>query len=348
MQTRVRRYRTCPFFALVGGALLATLAYNVMGRAVGFENVPLMALLPGFLVGFVSALIISFLVIKNRNLLLERLRSEQDISASLRLEVERRRRIESELLVAKGDAELANRSKSEFLANMSHELRTPLNAVIGFSELMEGETFGPMGDPHYRDYARLINESGHHLLETISDILDVSKIEAGQVELNESPVDVGELFEACLRLVRERADAKGLVLSSDLPPGIELLYADQRMVKQILVNLLSNGIKFTPEGGAVSLRGWVEGGQGHLFRVDDTGIGIASEDIPRVMKPFGQADGTFARKYGGTGLGLPLSKFLTEMHNGYLELQSVVGQGTSVRVQFPSERLISGDPAKAA
>lgn len=345
MQTRIHRYRYCLVFSLIGGLLLAVLAYNVMGQAVGYENVPSVALVPGFLVGSTSALVISFLIIKNRNLLLQRLDTEQEVSASLRLEVEMRRRVESELLVAKGDAELANRSKSEFFANMSHELRTPLNAVIGFSELMKDETFGPIGDPHYRDYAQHIRQAGYHLLETISDILDVSKIEAGQVELNESPVDVSELFEACMRLVRERADAKGLVLSSDLPAGIELVYADQRMLKQILVNLLSNGIKFTPKGGAVSLRGWVESGQGHVFKVDDTGIGIAGEDIPLVMEPYRQAGGALVRQYEGAGLGLPLSKFLAEMHDGSLDLQSVIGRGTSVVVQFPLDRLISGDPA---
>ena len=252
-----------------------------------------------------------------------------------------RKRAEAAQIGAKEQAELANRAKSEFLANMSHELRTPLNAIIGFSETIHKQTFGPVGSPKYLEYVDDIHQAGRHLLNVINDILDLSKIEAGKVELHEETVNVSDIVEACVLLVKERAESEGLNLKSDVPEALPALYADERMVKQILINLLSNAIKFTPAGGEVSIKVWSRPDAGYVFQIADTGIGIALEDIPVILTPFKQADGALDRKFDGTGLGLPLSKSLTEMHGGSFDLQSEVGIGTTVTVRFPAERIVS-------
>ncbi|MHA1537353.1 MAG: PAS domain-containing sensor histidine kinase [Alphaproteobacteria bacterium] len=252
---------------------------------------------------------------------------------------------ETGLREAKEQAEFANRSKSEFLANMSHELRTPLNAVIGFSETMAQEIFGPLGNEKYQQYANDIFDSGSHLLSLITDILDLSKIEAGELELYEEVVDVALAVRACRRIIVGRAKEAGLTLATRLSGELPKLWADERAVKQIVLNLLSNAVKFTPPGGNASLHAEVDEDGCFVLSVSDTGIGIDVDDIPRMFTPFSQVEGSVSRRHEGTGLGLPLVKSLVEMHGGTIKLESELGTGTIATVCFPAERVLDG-PAK--
>ncbi|MGH7186278.1 MAG: sensor histidine kinase [Pseudomonadota bacterium] len=255
-----------------------------------------------------------------------------------------RTRSELQLLSAKEAAEYANRTKSEFLATMSHELRTPLNAIIGFSEVMMQELFGPIGHANYKDYSGDILQSGRHLLNIINDILDVSKAEAGMIELSEEVVDVADVIEACLRLVRPRATEKDLVIETDLPQQSVQIRADRRRLKQVVLNLLSNAVKFTQTGGiTVELHG--SEADGMIMRVIDTGIGISEADLKRVMEPFVQADSTLSRSHEGTGLGLSLSRALVELHGGKLTIDSKLGGGTTTTVYLPADRLLGAAAA---
>jgi PAS domain S-box-containing protein len=244
------------------------------------------------------------------------------------------------LRLAKEQAELADRSKSQFLANMSHELRTPLNAIIGFSEIMTDRLFGPLGDARYEEYARDIRESGRHLLMLINDILDLSKIEARQAILREEQVSLAEVVDACVRLVDDRAQRGNLALAIADFDEFPQIWADRVKLKQILLNLLSNAIKFTPTGGSVGVSG-ARGPDGSLVvRVTDTGIGMRPQDIPAALQPFRQVESSLSRKHEGTGLGLPLTKAIVEMHGGTLAIASVPGRGTTVSFAIPLERVI--------
>ena len=264
-----------------------------------------------------------------------------------------RQRVEAALLVAKQDAEksadaartamvdaqASDRAKSEFLANMSHELRTPLNAILGFSEIMRNEMLGSLGSDQYREYIQDIHESGTYLLDVINDILDISKVETGNLELSEDETDPGEVITKSVRLVKERARQKCIKVEFEDEAGAPVLFADERLLKQSVVNLLSNAIKFTPEEGRVVVRmARLEDG-GLAIAVADTGIGISEDDFATVLSPFGQVESAYSGTYEGTGLGLPITKALTELHGGELALESALGVGTTVSLQFPKERV---------
>jgi signal transduction histidine kinase len=271
-------------------------------------------------------------------LLLGRLRRSVEESRALAALTETRN---AELSVAKTAAEQASRAKSEFLANMSHELRTPLNAIIGFSDIMRFEQLGAMGQPRYREYATDINHSGQHLLAIINDILDMAKIEAGKFELQDEAISLPDLFESCLRLFRERADQAGLTIETVVAPRLPLLRGDSRALRQILINLLSNSLKFTARGGTIRLLAHYESKRCELaVSVADTGCGIPESDLQRIFQPFAQGDSGISRRYEGTGLGLAIVKALTERHGARIVVESVLDKGTTVHLYFPFGRVI--------
>ncbi len=263
------------------------------------------------------------------------------------LDITERKEAEAALLRAKQEAELASRSKSEFLANMSHELRTPLNAIIGFAEILASEIFGPLGHERYKGYVTDIHDSSQWLLRLVNDILDVSKIESGKAELFEEPVEIATVIESCIRLMRERMQARGLHLTCAIPAMLPPVRCDERRLKQIVLNLLSNAVKFTPAGGHITVRAAAED-DGFIIAIEDTGIGIAADDIDKALNRFGQIDSHLQRKQEGTGLGLPLTKAMTELHGGRLEIASTPGIGTRVTVWLPLERILLPAAAAAA
>jgi signal transduction histidine kinase len=241
-------------------------------------------------------------------------------------------------------AAAASQAKSQFLATMSHELRTPLNAIIGFSELLKGELFGPIGDARYKGYVNDVHRSGKHLLSLVNDVLDFSKIDAGHLTLQEDQIDIREALATSLRMVEGQASGNGVAIEQEIAHDLPNLRADERRIRQILLNLLSNAVKFTPRGGIVRLIAFVDERE-LVVQVADTGIGMAKEDIPRALERFGQLDSDLNRKYEGTGLGLPLTKKLAELHGGRLEIESELCVGTKVTVAFPAERLIEQSAA---
>lgn len=242
------------------------------------------------------------------------------------------------LLEAKEDAERANQVKSRFLANMSHELRTPLNAIIGFSQIIKDGIMGP-GKPIYANYAHDIFHAGEHLLQIINNLLDISKIEAGKTELHEELVDPATIVQDSVAAMRVQAAAKHLELTADIPPNTPLIRADTVRLRQILINLVSNAVKFT-EAGHVKVSVTFDAASGFSFAVADTGIGMAPEEIETALEPFGQVDNAISKKYAGTGLGLPLAKTLAMLHGGRLEIASVKGTGTTIAVHLPPERIV--------
>jgi len=274
--------------------------------------------------------VLSFSVVLVGAALEERRRLGQWLAAA----IARAENSREEALLAKESAEKANRSKSMFLANMSHELRTPLNAVIGFSEMMHAEIFGPLGDRRYREYTGLIQGAGKHLLDLINDVLDMSKIEAGKQELHREKLNIVDVVRDALSMMREQAAAGQVALEMGADSAPIFIQADRRAMKQIFLNLLSNAVKFTPEGGRVTVNTESNGDQ-VILSVRDTGIGIPAEHIYRLGNPFVQIRNNAGTTQTGTGLGLALVRALTEMHDGSFRIESTEGQGTTVSVSFP-------------
>ena len=265
---------------------------------------------------------------------------------SLRHAIERKR-LERELVEAKRAAEDANRRKSGFLASMSHELRTPLNAILGFSEMIKGEMLGPIGVDKYIDYATDIFNAGTHLLGLINDVLDLSKVEAGRYQLLEEKVELSELLDTCMEMVSETAHLNYLTLCPPPTCGLPCLRGDARVIRQVILNLLSNAMKFTPPGGRIIIDCGPDTKDGYMISVADTGCGIAADALDKVMEEFQQADITVSRDHGGTGLGLPLCRRFMLLHGGNLSLSSRLGVGTTVTAHFPADRVLVPSPVPA-
>jgi two-component system cell cycle sensor histidine kinase PleC len=241
-------------------------------------------------------------------------------------------------------AEEANLAKSRFLATMSHELRTPLNAILGFSEIIKGEILGPIGNANYKDYVGDIHTSGQHLLNLINEILDLSRIEAGRYELHEEPVNLVYVVEECQHLMQLRTKAKNITITDSYVRNLPRLWADERAVRQIALNLLTNAIKFTPSGGEIAIRVGLTGGGGQFLSIRDNGPGIPEEEIPIVLSAFGQGSIAIKSAERGAGLGLPIVQALMQMHDGTFELKSKLREGTEVIATFPQSRVMEALP----
>ena len=257
------------------------------------------------------------------------------------LEITARKQADEAMRRAAEAAETANRAKSVFLANITHELRTPLNAIIGFTDIMRAEMFGPLGSPRYAAYLGDVQDSAYMLLQLIEDILDVSKAEAGKLDLTEEPVELRPLIGACLRMLETRAKSGEVKLIEDVPAKLPQIVADPRRLRQIVLNLLSNAVKFTPEGGRVEIAALIADDGGVALSVSDTGIGMSEDELQRALEPFVQLDRAGRRKQEGTGLGLPLCRQLVELHGGALSLASVPGEGTVATVRLPPSRTLA-------
>ncbi len=280
-------------------------------------------------------------LLTSEQMLQDRVAELENARGNLETQAEILTQLTDDLLIARDEAQSSDRAKSEFLAAMSHELRTPLNAIIGFSDIIKNEAFGPVGDPKYQTFTSDIHDAGQHLLGLINEILDLSKIESGKDELFEDVIEVPTLAQSVLRLMGPRAEQRGVILALEVSDQLPALRADERKIRQILINLLSNSIKFTDGGGMVSLRISCDDDGGHVFEIVDTGIGISPQDIPKALSRFGQVEGDLNRHYEGTGLGLPLSVALVELHGGVFDIQSELGVGTTVTVRMPIARTVT-------
>jgi len=255
-------------------------------------------------------------------------------------DISERVRYEAALRQAKEQADAASRAKSEFLGTMSHELRTPLNAIIGFTEIMKEGVMGPIDNAHYRSYVADIHFSSTHLLNLINEILDVTKAEAGKLEVQEEVFDLRNVIEAVVRISGPPIDKAGVSVTIDLPADLPWLRGDEGKTRQVFFNLVSNAVKFTPAGGRIEISGRFDDQSGLSITVTDSGIGIAPHDLSRVLEPFVQVDSSLSRRHQGTGLGLPAVKGIMELHQGGIELQSTVGVGTAATITFPPERAV--------
>lgn len=259
------------------------------------------------------------------------------------MDITLRKQMEMSLRVAKDQADAANHAKSAFLANMSHELRTPLNAIIGFSEIMMNGTFGKLENPKYQEYMGDVHSSACHLLEIINEVLDMSKIESGRVELDEHNVNLIEVIDSVVRMMASRAFSANIALDMKVPMDLPDIQGDPRLIRQILINLVSNAVKFSDVGGKIILSAELLTNGEIEINVSDNGVGIPKEKIAYALEPFGQIhDASIAHRdsTAGTGLGLPLAKAMIEMHGGYLVLKSEIGVGTTVSVRIPRQRVL--------
>jgi PAS domain S-box-containing protein len=273
---------------------------------------------------------------------------DEELACVFARDISERKQAEADLRLAMSKVEAADRAKSEFLSTMSHELRTPLNAILGFAEIIEIEMFGPLGSQRYASCASDIQYSARHLLGLINGVLDLSKAEAGRLTLEEEEVELGEIFDQCLRLFREKASLQGVALAMAGEPNLPALLADGRVLRQIVINLVSNALKFTPEGGRILVSAESDPRGGCTVFVEDTGCGISEDDLAIVTEPFVQVENALTRRHEGTGLGLSLVKKYIALHGGELEIESVVGRGTKISVRFPAERVICAEGPSAA
>ncbi len=295
------------------------------------------------LTGLTSALLAFFIYIGNRlynaNLKLLSFQSEKD---DLIAELEVAKSLSDE---ARRRAEEANLAKSRFLASMSHELRTPLNAILGFSEVMATEVLGPLNNPMYKEYSRDIHNSGQHLLNLINEILDLSRIEAGKYDLQESEISLLEIAEDCIGMVQLRARGKNISISEQFEPALPPIWADEKSMRQVILNLLSNAVKFTPQGGEIKVKvGWTGSG-GQYVSIKDNGPGIAEEEIPIVLSAFGQGSVAIKSAEQGTGLGLPIVQAILAKHGGQFLLKSRLREGTEAIAILPAKRILQSMPA---
>ncbi len=247
---------------------------------------------------------------------------------------------------ARDTAVRANEAKSDFLAHMSHELLTPLNAILGFSETMAQQILGRLGSETYIDYAKSIHASGQHLLQVLNDLLDLSKIESGRAELDEEEIALDVLVDGCVRMVTGRIREHRHDLATNDIANVRVR-VDVRKLRQVLLNLLSNAVKFTPDGGHIAMTAAIEPNGDLRISICDDGIGMTPAQLPSALEPFRQLEDRYVRTYDGTGLGLPLSKGLVELHGGTLAMESTPGEGTTVQIRLPADRVLaSGDAAQ--
>lgn len=301
-------------------------------------------ILPEAGIAFVAVCAVMFLVLRRAQ------SAQSKIAEGARLLAQQNARLERNeqaLIAARDEAERANKSKAEFLAQLSHEIRTPMNAIVGFSELFGSEAYGPLGNSRYREYAEHIQTSAQHLLNLTNDVLDLSRAEIGRLDLAESGVDVGATIDFVTRMLMKDAIAGGIALTSKIIGGDLRLLADERRLRQMLINLVNNAIKFTPEGGSVVVSAFRRADGGTTIQTKDSGIGIAPADVEKALRPFTKLKADTARSYEGAGIGLALTRQLIELHGGHIDLDSALGKGTTVSLLFPRERTIEAEGSAA-